>query len=206
MSTVIDMNMTRPYAMTARARSVEQTRSRILDATVNLHGERLAADIGLDDVAGRAGVSVQTVLRHFGSRAGLVDAAFEHGQRAVREERRAPVGDVESAVRVLVEHYESRGDGVLLMLAQEQGQEVVRRITDRGRQVHRAWVEEVFHPSLAEHADPDALTDLLVVATDVYAWKLLRRDRGLSRARTESRITTMVRALLADTADTDTTP
>ena len=197
-STVIDMNTTRPYTMTARARSVEETRTRILDATVGLHSERLGADIALDDVAGRAGVSVQTVLRHFGSRAGLVDAAFEHGRRVILEERRAPVGDVRTAVRVLVDHYEARGDGVLVLLGQEQHQEQVRRITDHGRQAHRTWVEEVFAPYLAERSDAEELTDLLIVATDVYAWKLLRRDRGLSRDRTESRMRRLVGALLSD--------
>ena len=43
----------------------------------------------------------------------------------------------------------------------------------------------------------DELVDLLVVATDVYAWKLLRRDRGLSRQDTENRISSLVRAVLA---------
>ena len=33
------------------ARSVEETRTRILDATVALHSERLGTDIALDDVA-----------------------------------------------------------------------------------------------------------------------------------------------------------
>lgn len=197
------MNTTRAYTMTARARSVEETRTRILDATVALHSERLAADIALDDVAGRAGVSVQTVLRHFGSRAGLVDAAFEHGSRQVQEERRAPVGDVGGAVRVLVDHYEARGDGVLVLLGQEQHAEQVRRITDHGRQAHRTWVEEVFAPYLAERPDSDELTDLLVVATDVYTWKLLRRDRGLSRDHTESRMRRLVGVLLSTTHDHD---
>lgn len=190
------MNTSRTYTMTARARSVEQTRSRILDATVDLYRERLATEIALDDVASRAGVSVQTVLRHFGNRAGLEEAAFDHAQQAVQDERRAPVGDVDAAVRVLVDHYELRGDGVLLMLAQEQTQEAVRRITDVGRAVHRRWVEEVFAPFLDATPHPDQLTDLLVVATDVYTWKLLRRDRGLSREQTESRIRRLVGALL----------
>ena len=69
-STTTDMNSTRPYTMTTRARAVEETRARIIDACVALHGERPVTDIALDDIAGRAGVSVQTVLRHFGSRAG----------------------------------------------------------------------------------------------------------------------------------------
>jgi AcrR family transcriptional regulator len=76
------MKTTRTYTMTSRARGVAETRRRVLDATVDLHGERLAADISLDDIAERAGVSVQTVLRHFGSRSGLVEAAFAHARAA----------------------------------------------------------------------------------------------------------------------------
>jgi len=191
------MNTSRTYTMTARARSVEQTRDRILDATATLHMERLAREIGLDDIAARADVSVQTVLRHFGSREALVDAAVARSQKQVLEERRTPVGDIDAALRVLVAHYELRGDGVLLLLAQESSEEFARRITDTGKALHRRWVTDVFAPYAG---DDDALVDLLVVATDVYTWKLLRRDRGLSRARTTTRITDLVRAVLGRAA------
>jgi AcrR family transcriptional regulator len=189
------MNSTRSYTMTTRARSVEQTRTRILDATFALHSERLAGDIALDDIAARAGVSVQTVLRHFGNREGLTRATVEHASTQVVDERRAPVGDVPEAVRVIVEHYERRGDGVLVLLAQDATEGFVREITDRGRRMHRDWVAAVFAPSLVGDTD-EALLDLLVVATDVYTWKLLRRDRGLSRAATEARTLRLVEALL----------
>jgi AcrR family transcriptional regulator len=195
-STQIDMNDKRLYTMTTRAEAVAATRQRILTACLDLHGQRLMADISLDDIAERAGVSVQTVLRHFGSRPLLVEATFEFAQTQVSDERRAPVGDVRSAVRVIVEHYERRGDAALIMLAQE-GEGFMRRVTTRGKAMHRTWVESVFAPYLARTSDATALTDLLVVATDVYAWKLLRRDRGLSRARTEERLHTLVSALLA---------
>ena len=191
------MNNKRSYTMTVRARRVEQTRRQILDAVVTLHAERLAADIALDDVAERAGVSVQTVLRHFGSRAGLVEAAVPHAEREVRAERRAPVGDLDQAVRVVVDHYEQRGDGVLLMLAQEAHEPLMARVTEQGRRVHREWVLEVFAPYLPEvGTEREALADLLAVATDVYTWKQLRRDRGLGRASTEQRIRTLVGRLL----------
>jgi AcrR family transcriptional regulator len=196
------MNTTRTYTMTARARAVEETRGRIIDACVALHGERPVTEIGLDDIAVRAGVSVQTVLRHFGSRAGLEEASFERAQQAVADERRTPVGDVAAAVHVIVDHYERRGDMALLMLAQETHQDLMARITEQGKALHRAWVTEVFAPFLAAADDADELTDLLVVATDVYAWKLLRRDRGLSRDRTESRIRRLVEALLVPHATT----
>ena len=193
------MKSTRGYTMTHRARAVGETRQRILDASVALHAERLVADISLEDVAGRAGVSVQTVLRHFGSRTGLVEASVEHAREAVVAERRTPVGDVAAAVRTIVDHYERRGDGVLVMLAQEPHQELMARVTADGRRLHRAWVEEVFAPHLDAAADRATLTDLLVVATDVYTWKLLRRDRGLARDLTENRIHLLVRSLLGTT-------
>ncbi len=106
------------------------------------------------------------------------------------------MGDVAAAVRAIVDHYELRGDGVLVMLAQESHQELMARVTADGRRLHRAWVEEVFAPYLDTSEDPAALADLLVVATDVYTWKLLRRDRGLGRDLTETRIHHLVRSLL----------
>ena len=189
---------TRGYRMTARARAVEDTRARILDATVALHFERLAGDISLADVAARAEVSVQTVLRHFGSREGLVDAAFEHAAGAIEDERRVVPGDVTAAVRAVVAHYENRGDGALLLLAQEMSEPLARTVTDHGKAMHRSWVEESFAPLLpAGRRDRAEAVDLLVVATDVYTWKLLRRDGGLTVARTRARIEALVRAVLS---------
>lgn len=190
------MKTRRAYTMTARARSVEETRRRILEVAAGLATDRRIGAISLDDVATGAGVSVQTVLRQFGSKAGLVDATTTYVERAIVEERAAPVGDVDAAVRVLVDHYEARGELALLLLAQELDDPQVRAITDRGKGLHRAWVEEVFAPHVG---GDDQLVDLLVVVTDVYAWKLLRLDRKLSRARTEQRMTTLVRAVLATT-------
>jgi AcrR family transcriptional regulator len=191
------MNTKRSYTMGARARAVEETRQRVVAALFELSNERLFTDISLDDVAGVAGVSVQTILRHFGSRAGLIEAMIAHGKDAIAEERRTPIGDVESAVRVLVDHYERRGNATLLMLAQESGHPQIAEITRIGRVMHREWVEEVFAPYISD--DPE-LVNLLVVATDLYTWKLLRQDRRLSRARTEQHITRLIRALLPESS------
>jgi len=182
--------------MTARARATDQTRRRILQAFVDEHMERLVGDIALADVASRAGVSVQTVLRHFGNRAALVDQALSFAQQAVVERRRTPVGDLTGAVRTIVEHYEQDGDRVLLMLAQEGTEPLMARITTEGKRLHRDWVREVFAPYLPADEPSDEVVDLLVVATDVYAWKLLRRDRRLARTETEDRMTRLVRAVL----------
>jgi AcrR family transcriptional regulator len=193
-----DPPSTRPYTMRARALSVAETRLRIVVAMRDLVTETLDLSPTLDAVAARAGVSVQTVLRHYGTRDGLFDAAVEAVVRDVTEERRAPVGDVDAAVRVLVDHYEARGDLVLRMLAREPDDERMTKVVGPGRALHREWVRTVFEPYLraAPANDREPLTDLLVVATDVYAWKLLRRDRGLGRAATENRLRRLVRAVL----------
>jgi AcrR family transcriptional regulator len=193
------MNTKRSYTMTTRAKSAEDTRRRILHAAFELQTRRLTSEIGLDAVAEQAGVSVQTVLRHFGNRAGLFDAAVGYANEKVTEERRAPVGDVPAAIRILVDHYELRGDMALIMLAQETTYDHLRTLSEAGKETHRRWIEDVFAPQLAglRPAAHEELTDLLVVATDVYTWKLMRRDRGLSRAQTEHRIETLVAAVLA---------
>ena len=67
--------------------------------SIALAGERPFAEISLDDVATGAGVSVQTVLRRFGSRDRLIaDAMDVRHRRASRDERRTPPGDVDAAV------------------------------------------------------------------------------------------------------------
>jgi AcrR family transcriptional regulator len=183
--------------MTVRAEAVAETRERIVSAAVALHLQRLAADISLVDVATAAGVSVQTVLRHFGSREGLSAAAEEWATREIERERRSRPGDVTGAMRAIVEHYELRGDGVLLLLAQEAFEPFAARATAQGRAMHRLWVEEVFGPLLPAGPEAAVRLDLLVVATDVYAWKLLRRDRRLSVRATRERMEALVRAVLS---------
>ena len=193
------MNSERSYSMTKRSITVAKTQGRILQAVLELATEKLTVEIVLADVAQRSGVTVQTILRHFGSRDGLFDAAVEFGSAEVVAERATPVGDVTEAVRVIIDHYETRGDWVIALLGQEGSDERIRGITMPGKQLHRDWVESVFGPELADHAGPKdrVVTDLLVVATDVYTWKLLRRDRGLSRELTEQRMRHLVDAILA---------
>jgi len=188
----------RPYRMQARAEAAAETRSRILRAVLDLHVERFHDQITLEDVARRAGVTGQTVLRHFGSRDRLVTAAAEQAMSEVVEQRSAaPVGDVDGAVENLLDHYEEWGRSALRLLAQEDRVPQLRAVADGGRAAHYAWVERTFGPFLAE--TPDALLrPKLVTLTDVFTWKLLRLDLGLDRAETASALATMIRAVVGD--------
>ena len=174
--------------MTARAAAAEATGERILDAATEMFWEQPTDRISLDEVARRAGVSVQTVIRRFGGRDGLMIAAGSRESERIRQQRdTARVGDVVAAVRVVVEHYEVFGDRVLRMLAEEQRDPRLSQFAAVGRAVHRDWCERVFAPALQGRSGVERERRLaqFIALCDVYTWKLLRRDARLSRSETE---------------------
>jgi AcrR family transcriptional regulator len=192
------MSTTREYRMVRRGAAVAATRERILAATIELGYEELDLDPTLERIAARAGVSVQTVLRRFGSRAALLDEALAAARADVVAER-VPLAGEHDPLLPLLAHYRLRGAFSLRMLAREDTDARAAEITARGKQLHRDWVGTAFADRLARH-DParlEALTDLLVVATDVYAWKLLALDRRLPEALVLDRMHTLVDAILA---------
>jgi AcrR family transcriptional regulator len=184
--------------MKARAEATSRTAQRILAATIALWRERPMDEVTLQAIAERAGVSVQTVIRRFGSREGVVAACIAEDAADVRAERdQAPVGDVKGAVEVLLGHYERDGDAVLRTLALEERMAAARAITEAGRTAHRDWCARVFAPYLpAPGADGhDTRLDAFVAATDVYLWKLLRRDLGRSVQETKLALRTLLDGL-----------
>jgi AcrR family transcriptional regulator len=181
--------------MGARAEAAAATAERILDATVELFWEQPSDQVRLDEVARRAGVTVQTVIRRFGGRDGLFEAAAAREQGRVRESRAGVTpGDVPGAVAVLVDHYEELGDRVLRLLAEEHHVPALGAVAGEGRRLHREWCRRAFAPSLSglSGVARDRSLAQLVAICDVYTWKLLRRDSGLSRAQTEQAIVEML--------------
>jgi AcrR family transcriptional regulator len=169
-----DVAVKRTYNLGRRAEAAEATARRILDSFVQRMADGWFEDVRLEDVAADAGVTVQTVLRRFGSKEGLLEATAERIGEEVRTRRRAPAGDIESIIAAIITDYEASGDLIMRMLSQEDRQPAIKRMTDLGRSEHRAWLAKDFAPWL-DPSRPDQL-DALVVATDLYVWKLIRRD------------------------------
>lgn len=193
----------RRYRMDRRAAAAQKTGLRIIQATIDLYMIRWLEDLTLDEVATRAGVTVQTVLRRFGSKAKLIQAVGESVSRQVLSQRsQALVGDVKGAAANLIEHYETAGDLMLRTLAQEGRHEALHAFAEQGRAVHRAWVETTFAPFLEARSPMSrpGLINRLIVVTDLYAWKLLRRDMSLGRDEAEREIVDMVYAVLERTS------
>ena len=176
---------TRNYSSPKRATSAAERGRRILQATEDLFMEGPLAEVTLGAVADRAGVTVQTVIRRFGDRAGLIDATARAATARVDSQRNAvPPGDVRAAVGNLLEHYETTGAMALKLLAEEQTSPVLAEITGGARRLHREWCRRVFDPfldPLKGSPDHDRRLAQFVALCDVYTWKLLRLDAGLSR-------------------------
>jgi AcrR family transcriptional regulator len=185
--------------MGARAKATEATREKILEATEKVFGERPLNEVTLDAVAKRSGLAVQTVLRHFGSRDGLLMASLVHtGLKMGRHRDAASADDVPGAVDLLVDHYDRFGDGILRLLGAEERHPALVTFTDSGRDYHREWCEEVFAASLKGMRGTERQRRIaqLVAVTDVYTWKLLRRDRGLSLPQTKLAIHELLERLM----------
>ncbi len=192
---------TRPYRQVARAAATEQTRARILDAFAEAIERTWIEEITLDEIAAEAGTTRQTVIRLFGGKEGLLTAVAERIGQQVVLRRALPAGPLAHAVaQAVVKDYEVSGDMVLRLLAQEGRYPVVTTLLDIGRRSHREWVETSCAAALA--ARPPAarrrLLDQLVVATDVYTWKLLRRDMCRPAAEVEAILADMLGKLLEE--------
>ncbi len=187
---------TRPYLMKVRAEKAAATRERIVKSATDLIVERTLDGLTLDAIAERAKVTVRTVLRIFGSKDEVFAAAVrfegDRGHGALHP------GDVAASIKILFDDYEKIGDAVILRLADEGRVPALDALLKSGRVNHRRWIEQSFAPQLAsrDKARRAALLTAILVATDVYAWKLLRRDFALGRRAAEAVIRGIVDSLV----------
>ena len=188
--------------MQARAQAIEATTRRMLEQAFELFTEKPYEDVSLDELAHRSGVTKRTVLRRFGAKEHLFAAAMDLASSEIRRHRlEAPVGDVAGAVHNVIDGYERWGANHLRLISQEDRIPVVREMVERGRRGHRQWVQRTFAPllgGLGNAARRRRVTGLVAI-TDVYTWKLLRLDFGLSRAETERTLTELIVALKGGT-------
>jgi AcrR family transcriptional regulator len=191
---------TREYRQDVRAQQTQANAERIVSTAVALVKKtKRTADITLDDMSRDSGVTVRTILRRFGSRDGVLEAAFGEIKKEFQEYR-APTtpGDVDAAVRTLLDQYERIGDLNIRALEQEHQLPLLHRALTEARRSHREWLEHIFRPrldSLSPQQRERRLT-ALYAATDVYLWKLLRRDLKLDRRETEEAFLRLVHGVL----------
>lgn len=201
----MESKASRAYRMTARADAAERTGERIVDAMLRRYSQLPYAQIRLDDLAADAGVTVQTVIRRFGSKPGLLAATVERELTRLAADRSAALGaDPESTLHALVGYYEAYGLLILKLFSEAHEAPGVPELAAQGRVLHVTWCREAFSAALAHVTDAAVRERRLaqvVALCDATTWRILRFDGGLSPEETELALRELLLPLLSRTPE-----
>jgi AcrR family transcriptional regulator len=193
------MSRPRTYVKVARAQAERRTRTALLDAAERAFFAGTWDATTLEAVAEGAGVTKQTLLRHFGTKDGLLEQTFQRAYDCVLAQRmQTPGDDIEAAVENLLVHYDSVGDASLKIAAMRGGQ-LITDLGRRARQLHYNWIDRAFGRWLAALPPHDRthVRATLITICDVRAWDILINELGLSRAETKAALILSVRRVLS---------
>ncbi len=191
----------RGYRMTARADAAERTGERIIDAMLGRYSTLPYDQIRLEDVAADSDVTVQTVIRRFGSKHGLLAATVEREMARLAADRSAALGATpESTLQALVRYYEQHGMLILKLYAEAHQAPGVPELAAQARAYHVNWCREAFSQALLGVADTTTRGRRLaqiVAICDATTWRILRFDGTLSPDQTELALWELLRPLLS---------
>jgi AcrR family transcriptional regulator len=183
--------------MTARAKDAELTGERIVDAMLARLASIPYEHIRIEDIAADAGVTGQTVIRHFGNKPALMNATVERElARIVSAREAAAHASPTDTIHNLVEHYERYGALILKTYSEAPLVPGLPEITARGRAFHVDWCRRAF--PLPPLPDREAVrrTAQIVAICDATTWRILRFDGGLDPAETQIALEEMILPLL----------
>ena len=196
MSRIVD-DLTRGYRSELRAEQSDQTRARILDATVRVMARGLAT-LSIPAVAREARVSVPTIYRHFGTKQDLLAAVYPHvAGRAGRGQLPPPrsIDELRAGMRAYFDHLESLDDLARAAMA-SPGSDEVRRLTMPDRLALFRQVADSIVPRPSD-ADRERIARLLVILTASSALRMWRDQFGASVDEAVDDIDWMIRAAVA---------
>lgn len=169
----------RKYASPLRERQAEQTRDAILDALVDLLGDRPVDEVTTKEVAHAAGVSERTVYRHFPDRWALVESLttrFMGSSELVPTvpERFEDLGSAAIELMSVLElhHVEAQAEALL----NADPRRFSTQTSHHSQQI-RALVEAA-HPDL-DAGQRRSLTAVVRVLVSTQAWLRMRAEFGV---------------------------
>jgi AcrR family transcriptional regulator len=174
----------RSYTQVARAEAQERNRDALIDAAAEVFFSGRWEQVSLTEMAVAAGVTKQTLLRHFGSKQGLLEQMLRRGYQQVRDQRwAAPTDDVAGAVDNLLDHYQQFG-GRAMAIGSGGASPAVAELGRAARQMHYDWVDHAFGKWLKrKRGKPRARCRVALIALcDVQVWWIWSHDLGLTRA------------------------
>lgn len=174
--------MPRDYKMRKRAAARDQTRERILQATMQLHDEQGVAPTTMADIAKRAGVGQATVSRHFPSLSNLIQTCGMH----VWVEMQPPVPDAAPAIFAGIEGTHERLVRLVEELDAFYGRGELRlRLAGRDRELLpelngfltavEAGVEALVREALVNAGEPDRAIQIAIMLMSFPVWSGFNR-------------------------------
>jgi AcrR family transcriptional regulator len=187
----------RTYRSELRTEQAEETRARILDATVRVVA-RGEATLSIPAVAREAGVSVPTVYRHFGTKADLLAAVYPHLMRRTGVDHLITPHTVEEfshMVRTLWQRLDELGDEGRAVMASPAAEEA-RRANMPGRiEASRRFMAEVARDASA--ADRARMSRIMLILSSSSAMRAWRDYFGMAVDDAADDVDWALRALIA---------
>jgi AcrR family transcriptional regulator len=187
----------RAYDSQLRAQHVEDTRTRILDATMRVMAAGIAS-VSIPAVAREAGVSVPTIYRHFGTKRDLLAALYPHvARRAGLGPVVAPrsVDEFREMVRRIFDRIGSSDDLARAAMASPASEEA-RGVTMPDRFAMSRRFVGTIAPD-ADEAERDRIARLMVVLTTSSALRVWRDHLGSSVDEAADDVDWVLRAAVA---------
>lgn len=175
--------MARPYILRRRAESQAETRSKIVEAAIELHGTIGPANTTISMIADRAGVQRHTFYSHFPDDRSMAMACSGHSFE------RDPPPDPEpwrelsetterlrAGLRAVYAWYERNGSLFACVLRDAEYHALTREISDLRFGPPMARIHEVLAAKL--NAKQRAM---LALALSFHTWRTLTRDAGMKQ-------------------------
>jgi AcrR family transcriptional regulator len=194
----------RRYEKKVRAAQEQETRMRIVDAAIGLHGTVGPARTTISAIAERAGVRRATVYRHFpDERALLLGCSGAWAQRNPPPDPGPWAAQADPEVRLgvalgeLYAWYERVEPMLTAVLRDAETMPIVAEIQQRGRLAHLRAAEDALAAGWgARGRAARRLRAAIGLALDFHAWRGLH-ERGLDRADAVAVMASAVRAAAA---------
>jgi AcrR family transcriptional regulator len=178
----------RKYELKARAEAQEETRRRIVEATVALHQEVGPAKTTISEVAKRAGVQRLTVYNNFPEEAALLGACSAHWvaqhpppDPAAWQSIRDPGRRARAALTGLYRYYRATERMSANVLRDAQTMPVLAALLEEGRGAFIGAVQDDLAAAWERGGPPNpGLRAALSVALQFDTWRALARGEGMS--------------------------
>jgi AcrR family transcriptional regulator len=178
----------RKYELKARAETQEETRRRIIAATVALHQEVGPAKTTISEVAKRAGVQRLTVYNNFPDEASLLGACSAHWvaqhpppDPGAWQSIRDPVRRARAALTALYGYYRQTERMSANVLRDAETMPALRTILEQGRGAFISAVRDDLAAAWERRGPPNpGLRAALSVVLQFETWRALARGEGMN--------------------------